>query len=71
MTYFEDQMEAWEDNNCQGNPSDIDPYSFWADRISACEAKGHGTIKTESIQNEKGIESKVKVCQNCKVVIDK
>lgn len=68
MSYFEDQMEAWEDNNCQGDPSDMDPYVFWADRISDCESKGHGKWKWETAEDNNGKKHRVQVCQTCKVI---
>ena len=57
------------DNGCEGSPTDMNPDEFWADRISECEAKGHGTIKTQTIENDDGKKYKAKVCQSCKVIL--
>ncbi len=39
MSYFEDQMDAWEDNGYQGDPSDIDPDQYWINKIENCKHK--------------------------------
>lgn len=69
MSYFEDQMEAWEDNNCQGDPTEYNPDEYFVDKFTACEAKGHGEIRVEKIEKEDGSFKKGKVCQNCRVLL--
>lgn len=69
MSYFEDQYEAWMDNNCQGEITDMNPDEFWADRMSDCEEKGHGEIKMELVEGEDGKKRKMKVCQKCKAIL--
>ena len=67
MSYFDDQFDAWMDNDCQGDPTDMNPDEFWADRIADCESRGHGKIKKETF---KGGE-KLDVCQSCNVILNK
>jgi hypothetical protein len=69
MSYFEDQMEAWEDSGFQGEPTDIDPYVFWADRMSECESRGHAKINWETIERDNGSKYKAKVCSFCKAIL--
>ena len=61
MSYFEDQMEAWEDSGHEGNPTDVNPDEYWADKIDACD---HDKIKTEKVGGKRR-----KVCQECDVIL--
>lgn len=69
MSYFEDQMEAWEDSGFQGRPEDMNPDEFWADRVSECEKKGHGEVEYEILEKEDGSKKPEKVCQKCKAIL--
>jgi len=54
MSFFDDQYEAWEENDCIGSPTDYDePYSILAvkaDRESQREHKMYGTSRTQYLK---------------------
>lgn len=67
MSYFEDQYDAWMDGGCEGDPTDINPDEYWADKIESCS---HLDVKKQKVEGEDGKISLRKVCQDCQLIIN-
>jgi hypothetical protein len=61
MSYFEDQEDAWLENDCKGSPSDYDPFDAdsWPGKHSGPDPNDDETAllkKLEAAANGKGLK---------------
>ena len=67
MSFFDDQMDAWFENDCQGNPGDLDPFTgevgAWVDTSEAAKKPRTEAQKARKRRNRARRRAKAALAQ--------